>query len=156
MDSEFTPAFLNPSQLRAVGATLRLVEQAVDEIERLLADPVQGITFCLADDLDAEDRRAIRAACDRLRAALVQARERLGVEVAERSRRREIRGEVSILWVLLADTKSPALRGYGALSPDVGRVVDDVLDDISAVLVGILRLVAEPRPGAVPGRKPVH
>jgi len=42
-----------------------LVEEAVDRIERLLIDPVTRITFRLADDLDAEERRTIHAACER-------------------------------------------------------------------------------------------
>ena len=149
MGFESKPVALNTSQSRAVGAMLRLVEEAVDEIERLLVAPVTGITFCLTDDLSAEERRTIHAACERVRAALVKACQRLGVEVAERSRRREIRGEVSTLWAMLEDTKSPALRGYGPLSPDAGRVVDEVLDNIAVDLVGILRLVVETRSGAV-------
>lgn len=142
MGSETTAAALNSSQIRAVSATLRLVEEAVDRIERLLIDPVTRITFRLADDLDAEKRHAIHAACDRLRATLVEACQRLGVEAAERSRRRKIRAEVSTLWALLEDTKSPALRGYGPLSPDGGKIVDEVLDEISTALIGMLRLVA--------------
>jgi hypothetical protein len=65
MDSETTAAALNSSHIRAVSATLRLVEEAVDRIERLLIDPVTRITFRLADDLDAEERRTIHAACER-------------------------------------------------------------------------------------------
>jgi|GEM_PF-913903 hypothetical protein len=142
MDSETTAAALNSSHIRAVSATLRLVEEAVDRIERLLIDPVTRITFRLADDLDAEERRTIQAACERARAALIQARDRLKVEIPQRSRRGAIRGEVSTLWVMMEDTKSPALRGYGPLSSDGGRVVDEVLDEISTTLIGILRLVA--------------
>jgi hypothetical protein len=139
MGSETTPAALNSSQLRAVGATLRLVEQAMDEVERLLAEPVTGITFQLVDDLDVKERRAIQAACERVRRILVKACHRLGVEAVERSRRRQIRGKVSALWAMVQDTKSPALGGYGPLSPDVGREVDEVLGELSGVLMGILR-----------------
>jgi len=144
MGSKTKPVALNSSHIRAVSVTLRLVEEAVDRIERLLIDPVTRITFRLADDLDAEERRAIHAACERARAALIQACDRLEAEVAHRSRRGAIRGEVSTLWAMLEDTKSPALRGYGPLSPDAGRRVDGVLDEISGALIGILRLVAEP------------
>ncbi|MFI5339515.1 MAG: hypothetical protein ACHQ7N_06725 [Candidatus Methylomirabilales bacterium] len=142
MGSETKPVALNTSQLRAVGAMLRLVEEAVDQIERLLIDPVTRTTFRLADDLDAEECRTIHAACDRLRAVLVEACGRLEIEVAGRSRRGVIRGEVSTLWAMVEDTKSPGLRGYGPLSPDAGRVVDEVLHAISTTLIGILRLVA--------------
>jgi hypothetical protein len=83
-----------------------LVEEAVDRIERLLIDPATRITFRLADDLDAEERRTIHAACERARAALIHARDRLKVEIPQRSRRGAIRGEVSTLWVLMEDTKS--------------------------------------------------
>ncbi len=148
MGSEITPAGLNPSQIRVVSSTLRLVEQAVDQIERLLIEPVTRITFCLADDLDAEERSAIHAACDRLRATLGETCRRLGVEVVERSRRRKIRAEVSTVWAMLEDTKSPALRGYGAVSPDAGKIVDELLEEIAVDIIGILRLVARTRPGA--------
>ncbi len=139
---------LNFSHIRAISATLRLIEQAVDQTERLLAEPVARITFCLDDDLDAEERCAIHAACGRLRATLVEACRRLGVEVVERSRRRKIRGEVSTVWAMLEDTKSPALQGYGPVSPDAGKIVDDLLEEIAVELNGILRLVAERRPRA--------
>ena len=142
MGSETKPVALNTSQLRAVGAMLRLMERAVDQIERLLIEPVAGVTFRLTDDLDSEERRTIHAACDRLRAALVDACGRLEIEVADRSRRGVIRGEVSTLWAVVEDTKSSGLRGYGPLSPDTGRVVDEVLDAISTTLIEILRLVA--------------
>jgi hypothetical protein len=142
MGSETTLAALNSSQVRAVGATLGVAEEAVERIERLLIEPAAGITFRLADDLGTEERRAIHAACERVRAALAEARRRLKIGVVDRSRRREICGEVSTLWAMLEDTKSPALRGYGPLSSDGGRVVDEVLDEISTTLIGILRLVA--------------
>jgi len=142
MGSETKPVALNTSQLRAVGAMLRLMERAVDQIERLLIEPVAGVTFRLTDDLDSEERRTIHAACDRLRAALVEACGRLEIEVADRSRRGVIRGEVSTLWAVVEDTKSSGLRGYGPLSLDAGRVVDEVLDAISTTLIEILRLVA--------------
>jgi hypothetical protein len=148
MGSETKPALLNSSQIRAVGATLRLVERLVEEIEGLLTEPARGITFRFADDLDAEERRAIQSACDRVRRSLAEASQRLGAEVAERSRRREIRGKVSTVWANLEDTKSPALRGYGPLPPDAGRTVDETLDEISGLLVGILRLAADHRPRA--------
>lgn len=149
MGSETKPVALNSSQIRAVGATLRLVEEVVDQIEPLLTEPVTGITFRLTDDLDAEERRAIRVACERLRATLVEACRRLEINVVNRSRRRKIRGEVSTLWAVIEDTKSSALRGYGPLSPDAGGVVDEVLDQISGPLIGILHFVAEPSTGAV-------
>jgi hypothetical protein len=84
-----------------------------------------------------------------VREALADTCRRLGVEVTERSRRREIRAGVATLWAMLEDTKSPALRGYGPLSPDAGRVVDEVLDNIAVDLIGILRLLSETRSGAI-------
>lgn len=149
MGSEIMQAALNPLQIRAVSSTLRLIEQAADQVERLLIEPVTRTTFRLADDLDAEERCAIQAACDRLRATLVETCRRLGVEVAERSRRRKIRAEVSTVWAMLEDTKSPALRGYGPVSSDAGKIVDELLEEIAVDVVAILRRVAERRPGAV-------
>ena len=149
MGSETKPVMLNTSQVRAVGAMLRLLEEAVGQIERLLIEPGTGITFHLTDDLSAQERCAIHAACGRVREALADTCRRLEVEVTERSRRREIRAGVATLWAMLEDTKSPALRGYGPLSPDAGRVVDEVLDNIAVDLIGILRLFAETRSGAV-------
>ena len=149
MGSEAELAVLNSSQIRAVGATLRLVEETVGRIERLLVEPLAGITFRLDDDLDVGERRAIYAECEQAREAVFGASRRLGTGIVARSRRAEIRGELSVLWALLQDTKSPALRGYGSLSPGAGRVVDEMLEEISRVVVRVLGLVAAPQRGVV-------
>lgn len=133
---------MNSSQMRAVGATLRLVEQTADEVERILGRSTTGVTFQLAEDLDAEERRAVAMACDRLRAAMIEAARRLGLDPATRSLRREIRGKVSILWATLEDTKSTALRGYGSLPPEAGEVVDGLLAEINRGAIEILRAVS--------------
>lgn len=146
MVSEGSPRLLNDAQRRAVSASLHLVERAVEEIERLLTSPATSLTSSLADDLSADEFRAIKTACGRVRAALSMSCWRLEAEIAERSRRAGIRGEVATLWAMLEDTKSPALRGYGPLSREASAVVDETLDEISKELLGILRVVAEPNP----------
>jgi len=146
MDSEGRQTFLNESQRRAVSASLQLVERAVQEIERLVTSPATSLTSRLADDLSADECRAIRTACVQVRTALSIACRRLKAETAARSRRAEIRGEVATLWAMLEDTKSPALRGYGPLSREASAVVDEALEEISKELQGILRVVADPNP----------
>lgn len=146
MASEAKPATLNASQTRAVGAALRLVEETLDEIEQVLAKPDSGVTFRLAQDLEPEERRAILGGCDRLRAVLLEASRRLNIDAAERSPRREIRGKLSILWAILEDSKSAALRGYGPLAPEAGALVDKLLGEMSTTVLGILRLLAGARP----------
>jgi len=146
MDSEGKPTFLNESQRRAVWASLHLMERTMQEIERLLASPATSLTSHLAEDLNADECRAIQTACIRVRTALGIACRRLNTETAARSRRAEVRGEVATLWAMLEDTKSPALRGYGPLSREASAVVDEALEEISKELQGILRVVAEPNP----------
>ena len=146
MDSEGRQTFLNESQRRAVWASLYLMERAVQGIERLLTSPAVGLTSRLADDLSADECHVIQTACGRVRTALSVACRRLNSETAARSRRAEIRGEVATLWAMLEDTKSPALRGYGPLTREASAVVDEVLEEISKELQGILRVVADPSP----------
>jgi len=146
MDSEGRPGLLNDSQRRAVSASLYVVERTVEQIERLLTSPAVGLTSRLADDLSADECHAIQTACGRVRTALSVACRRLNSETAARSRRAEIRGEVATLWAMLEDTKSPALRGYGPLTREASAVVDEVLEEISKELQGILRVVADPNP----------
>ncbi len=141
MGSETTPASLNQSQLRAVSAMLRLVEEAIEQIEQLLTAHATRITYRWVEDLGPEDRRAIHTACGHLRATLVKACHRLGVEIGDRSQRREIRGKIVTLWAMLGDTKSEALRGYGPLSPHAAKDVDEVLEEIARGLTGILNLI---------------
>lgn len=142
MGSEARLAALNGSQLLAVAAALRVAERAVDDIARALSAPASGITFRFADDVKADERRAIEAACGRLRVALAKACRRLGIEAVERSRRGMVRGEISTVWAMLEDSKSRALRGYGPLSGDAAAAVDAEPDQITQELVGILGLVA--------------
>lgn len=142
MASDAKAALLNPSQLLAVTAALRVAEETIGGVERLLTEERQGITIRLTRDLTPEEQRALATACGRIRASLVEACQRLRVEPAERSRRGAIRGEVSTLWAMVEDTKSGSLRGYGPLATDAAAAVDEVLDRISQELVGMLRVVA--------------
>lgn len=142
MVSDAKAALLNPSQLLAVAAALRVTEETIGGVERLLTEEPQGITIRLTRDLTPEEQRVLGTACSRIRALLVGACRRLGVEAAERSRRGAIRGEVATLWAMIEDTKSRSLRGYGPLAEDAAAAVDAELDQIAQELVGILRLVA--------------
>jgi len=135
---------LNEAQLRAIGVTLTLVEQAVAHTERILDEPEAGITFRFGDTVAPEECQAIGAVCVRLRATVAEARACLGVEVADRSRRRELRGTLAVLWAMLEDTKSHALRGYGPLSPESGAVVDSLL---GAIISGVKEILALVEPG---------
>jgi hypothetical protein len=144
MISEAIPAALNPWQMRAVSVTLRLVEDAMMEIERLLATVPDGITFRLVDDVTVNERRQIMVLCCEVRAAVATVHGRLRAGVFEHSLRGKIRGQVGTLWATLQDTKSRALRGYGPLAEQDGAVVDELLEDILRPLTSIFRLVAEP------------
>ncbi len=132
---------LNPWQRRAVSVTLHLVEETVARIERLLAMPPAGVVHAMADDLPPEARQQISVLCRKAREAVAHVADEVHAEVAERSLCGTIRGDVATLWATLEDTKSEALRGYGALSPEDGAVVDELLDGISRHIAAIFRLV---------------
>ena len=145
MDSDQRSVTLTSAQVRGVSATLRVVEEAVERIERLLAGPASGLTFRLHDDLDAEERQAIGRACSRIRAALVTVSRSLGAECSEHSLRAEIRGECAVVWAAVQETGGQALRGYGPLSSEAGVVVEAALEEIAGPLVDILRRLSGPR-----------
>jgi hypothetical protein len=152
MDSEERGVSLTSAQVRAVSATLRVVEEAVDGIERLLAAPRSGLTVRRHDDLDPAEREAIGRACGRIRPALAKGTRCLGVECWDRSLRAEIRGECAVVWAAVQDTRSRALRGYGPLSSEAAEVLDSLFGEISDSLADILRQLASAHPrGTAPG-----
>ena len=146
---------VNASQLLAISVTLRMIEEAVEEIERLLPGVSVGTTYRLVDDLTPTERETIRTCCGRAREALGIAAARMRTESAERSLRQEIRGQATTAWVTLQETKSKALRGYGPLSREDGAIVDDLLDAVSRPVVCLFRLVEGPLQQGSAGTSPV-
>ena len=151
MDSNQRSVMLTSAQVRAVSATLRIVEEAVEGIERLLAGPASGFTTWLHDDLDPDERETVENACRRVRAALPTVSRCLGAERSERSLRAKIRGECAVVWAAVQDTRSPGLQGYGPLSSEAAVLVEAALGELEAPLVDILHRLATPfREEAVP------
>jgi hypothetical protein len=142
---------VNASQVLAVGVTLRLIEEAAEEIERLLSAASAGTTYRLVDDLTPAERETIRTCCGQAREALGRAAARMRTEIAERSLRQEIRERVTTAWVTLEETTSKALRGYGPLSREDGVIVDDLLDAVSRPVECLFRLVEGPLQQGVAG-----
>lgn len=132
---------LNEAQKRALSVVLHFAEEAIERMEVSLNHTSPRLTSSRKNDLTAKEREAMRVLCGRLRAAVGCAHTALGAEVAESSLRAEIRGEASVLWATLEDTKSPGLRGYGSLSSEAANAVDSHLDDISNLMLAVLRML---------------
>ena len=130
---------LNEAQRRALGAVLRLAEETTERIEGSLGRSKWRFTIRLHDDLTPKERDAMRVLCGRLREAIGRAHTALGTEFAERSLRSAIRGEASVLWAAIEDTKSPGLRGYGPLSSEAANAVDGHLGDLSHLVLAVVR-----------------
>jgi len=61
---------INASQVLAIGVTLHLIEEAVEDIERPLSAASARTTYRLVDDLTPAERETIHTSCSQAREAL--------------------------------------------------------------------------------------
>jgi hypothetical protein len=141
MESENASEGFNPSQTWALAATVRAVEQAVDDIEHLLATAGPGVANRWRDDLTPEESCLLRQLMAQLRGRLAGACLELGIRTGERSVRRTIRGTLAVLWAMLEDSRAVNLRGYGTVPAGLGSVLDATMAALSADICRILRVV---------------
>jgi len=128
---------LNKNQERAVAVRLRMLEERLAIIARLMDDDERGRLYRRdRAPYSAEQRARIEAAIFEIRAEVAQVADTFGLASEEQDAARRIVGLLGITWEGLGDVRAGRLRGLGdvdpalreQLNPSVERLMDLVLD----------------------------
>lgn len=132
---------LNPSQRRSVTITLREFEASLRRaLEWLDGKNENGILYRETLRLSAPQRTEMRQAIEAALAEIATTSELLGLESAEQDAAGLIRGEMSVAWANLLDTRSKKLRGYGDVHPQLAKVLDPHILTLSNLAMQLANL----------------
>jgi hypothetical protein len=128
---------LNRNQERAVAVRLRMLEERLAIIVRLMDDDERGRLYRRdRAPYSAEQRARIDSVILEIRAEIAHVADTFGLASEEQDAARRIVGLLGITWEGLGDVRAGRLRGLGdvdpalpeRLNPSVERLMDLVLD----------------------------
>lgn len=115
---------LNESQRRSVTITLRLFEEHLAEIERMLTVDERGILYERVAHFSPRQQARIRALIQETRASIQAMARDFRLEHETQDPTRRIMGLLSVTWESLEELHSKPLRAYGEIDPRLPDVID--------------------------------
>jgi hypothetical protein len=132
---------LNQAQRDAIATTLMQLEQALDEIERLLDGPKSGVTYTTETNFGSVTTQQIRDRCTDIRDCIVDIVAAFELPHHHQDGRRIIAAEMSVAWVNLEEIRPHRLRRYGTVVPTLTETLEPRLDRL-AELVRVIQVLA--------------
>jgi len=112
-----------------------MVEKALVEIEELLRSGRKGMLTERIEPSYAEpDRRHLLSAIARMRELNAEMFRAFKLEPLQYTEEQMIAATRTHLWTVLVDSKSKGMKGFGALSPEQGEVVDSYIGKLLEAL----------------------
>lgn len=133
---------LNQAQRNAVTTTLVQLDQALDEIERLLDGPTSGITYATEIDFGLATARRIRERCTDIRSQSADIVAAFELPRQQRNGRQIIVAEMSLAWVNLEEVRPHRLRRYGAVAPTLAETLEPGLEYLASLALTIQDLAS--------------
>lgn len=125
---------LNPNQKRAVTVTLRLLEERLADIERVIATDERGILYERVASFTPAQRAQMNELLGALRAHIRHVAKVFHLPRETQSATRYIVGTVSLLWESVEEIHSRKLKSYGDVDPQLQQTLDPMLQRIIRVL----------------------
>jgi hypothetical protein len=138
---------LNESQKRSVTVTLRLFEERLAEVERLLTVQERGVLYERVAHFSPRQQEKIRALIQDARALIEEITREFQLEREIQNPARRIFGLLSITWESLEELHSKPLRAYGAVDPRLPEVIDPFAQKLARLAVELRHVAAHDEDG---------
>ncbi len=129
---------LNENQERAVRVTLRMLEERLARIERVVRQDEEGILYRRVGDFSPEQRQEIQALIAAMREQIRRAAEQFGFEKEEQSASKEIAGTLSLAWESLEETRPRKLGAYGPVDPALSVTLEPIVQELIRLLFKVV------------------
>ncbi len=130
---------LPASHRRSLSVTARIVENSIDEIEKVLMKKEKPrSSHRITDSLDEPTRQKILATVSRLKEANDIMFHNLHLEPDVYSETQIVRSRIVHLWAVLRDSRSKGLKRFGELQTETATEVDKNIDALLAILKDLL------------------
>jgi len=126
---------LNPYQANAVQVSLRMLEEALLSIDRLMREESRGVLHRTILDIPEDHRRQIMDLSQEAQAIMTKWATDFDLGRIETPLHQRVVAQLSSAWENLEDTRPATLKRYGAvdpgleqtLGPNIGRLIELVL-----------------------------
>lgn len=137
---------LSNSQRNSLGIALRLVEEGLREVMRLLDEaPFEAEMHGMADDLPPDRKRAIADEVCRASEVIRGLRPRFALPRQIHAKSSLVAGKTLHMWEMVMEARARHLRGYGEVEPGLAGVLDPSVELLGTI---VRRLDALVRQGA--------
>jgi hypothetical protein len=147
-----TTATLNEYQQRRLLITCRHIDELLSNIESILRVSAQRVTFPkYISDIPPAQRKTIQDYSARIRDRLVEILEKQDIDrgAASIPATRAISSNVTFIDIAVAELRPRHMRGYGTVSHQAGRDLNNIVGELEELVTGLHRIVnntdADPR-----------
>jgi predicted Zn-ribbon and HTH transcriptional regulator len=130
---------LPASHRRSLSVTARIVEDSLDEIEKVLMKKEKSkSSHRITESFDETARKNILDTIAKVRESNEEMFHALHLEPNVFSETQIVRSRIVHLWAVLRDSKSKGLRRFGELPADAAAEVDSRVDKLLSILKELL------------------
>lgn len=133
---------LNQAQRIAVSTTLLHLERSLDEIERLLTGPNNGVTHTTEVNLAPATAQQIRGVCADIRSEITAMVERFELPPHHWYGRQIILAEMTSTWTNLEEIRPERLRRFGAVDPTLTETLTPGLERLVQLVWDVQNLAS--------------
>lgn len=135
---------LNESQARSITVTLRLLEERLVEIERLLTVNEHGILYSRVATFTPRRQEEMRQLIGELRAGIKTVTETFELKHEPQDPARRIVGLLAITWESIEEMYARRLRAHGEVDPDVQDALDPWVEKLTRLVLELEYKALEP------------
>ena len=139
---------LTAAQERMLAVSLRNVETELAWIETMLGWTYRGVTVAFDDDLREPALAALRSGIEEAREQIRAWTRLVRLETEVIPKSRWIAARLIQLWVVAEESRTPHLRGYGRITPEMVERVDPAARRLSELLLAMERVAHAETPDA--------
>jgi hypothetical protein len=137
-------AIIPPNHRRSLSITAHLLEESMEEMENVLnARAASGTTHTIAHFYSEAERRSLLEGIGRAHEATSQMFAALELEPTVTPEDQFIRSRLAHIYVVLHDSLSRSMKGYGILSPEAAARIDSQVTPILTIVRHLITLAAQ-------------
>jgi len=141
-----TPIELSENHRRTISISLQLLDEALCEWSDWTDGRMRaGVMYCELDTLSHTQRHDLREKIESIRRLIIRLRDDLHLPTRDVATSRSIAGHASLLWEMLTELNSRALRAYGTVPEPLARYLDPIGETLSGEMSSITAMLAQAR-----------
>jgi len=125
---------LSENHRRAVSVSLCIVEELLNEIEKVLNHPPDASLSKMICDISRQEKNGTLENITKAKQWIQELAHKYGLSVKKSYVSRIKSSRKSKMWEILCDTESERLRGYGEFPPEYSQEFDEDINRLQALI----------------------